>query len=186
MQSETLELRGVLVPGDIIRCYYFQALRRTWLWLLLAALIPLAGLPLAVLIIRSGPNPDLHPLFQSTWLPLSLLVILLIHYAVRPYLGARRTLRLQKHVLEPVTFSFTNESIVSTRPSAGAVIAWNVIVGMRETKSLFVLYETPTLCIIIPKRFFENAAAIDSWRRIVAAHLPPKQIARPGLVARFC
>jgi YcxB-like protein len=57
--------------------------------------------------------------------------------------------------------------------------------GIYETKSMFVLYHSPWMAWILPKRFFWNdERLVQQWREWAIRQLPErKRFHEPGLLA---
>ncbi|HVB86689.1 MAG TPA: YcxB family protein [Candidatus Dormibacteraeota bacterium] len=51
-------------------------------------------------------------------------------------------------------------------------INWAAVVEWKEGKHVFLLYRSPGMAEIIPKRFFKNLSDVDSVRRLLASHVP--------------
>jgi len=181
------QLYGTLDLGDLARFQYFHTFRRTWPVAVVAVLILTLVMPLSTLAIIANPDSDLRPIFTNA-LPFALLLVLwLFLLGAMPYRNARKALTAQNYLREPITYTFTDETISGMGPSARWSIAWNVIKRMQETRSLFLLYHAPNVAVIVPKRFFQSAREMELWRQLVASYLDSKRIDRPTSgVARLC
>jgi hypothetical protein len=73
-----------------------------------------------------------------------------------------------------VRCDFTPAGYTRETPRTRSEIKWNDIVKWRDGKTSFLLYPTPRSFIVIPKRFFQNSADIDSLRDILKAKIARK------------
>jgi hypothetical protein len=180
-----IELSGTLTPGEVARFQYFHTLRRTWPVLLFA--LPFLVVLLPFLAIESSTNPE------SSWgAVLSnaapffvLLVVWLVILLYIPYRQAGKQYRSQKYLHEPITYRFSPEGVSGAGPSISWTLTWDIFKAVRETKSLFVMYQGPNIAVVLPKRFFADSAAADEWRRLVSSSMS-KPIEQPGVVGRRC
>jgi hypothetical protein len=184
MQSQpAFELGGTLDLGDLTRFHYFHMWRSAWL----IAIVAILGLMLfGVLALAFGDSETDWNAVKNTGPLILVLAFWLCVLAIAPRRGAGKQLAAQNYLREPVTYTFTAETISGVSPSAQWSIAWSVVKRIRETKSLFLLYHGQNIAVIVPKRFFRDSAEMERWRELVMASIHPKQIERPGLVARFC
>ena len=186
VQTQVFELHGVLGLGDLTRFQYFHALRRAWPIAMFAALILIFVLPLGVLAMTLNPNSDWRTVFTNALPFVLLLALWLFLLGVMPYRYARKMLKAQGYLQEPITYTFTDETISGVGSSTHWSLAWNVMKRIRETKSLFLLYHAPNIAIIVPKRFFQSESEMEAWRQFVTRYLDSKRIDKLGLVARMC
>ncbi len=57
---------------------------------------------------------------------------------------------------------------------------------LRETRSLFLLYQASSVAVLVPKRFFRSQSEMNQWRQLTRTCLAPEQIEEPGVMARWC
>ena len=188
--ESAIELHGALTLAELTRFQYFHTWRRTWplaifialIWLLLPILI------FAALAEPSSGTPD------TSWravltnaAPFFVLMLLWTFImGVLPYRNARKQLRAQPYLGEPMTHTFTTEKISASGASTSWSIGWSTVRRVTETKSLFITYHGLNLGVIIPKRLFQTPAQMDAWRKLIVAAAPPKRIDKPGVVGRWC
>jgi hypothetical protein len=186
VQTQVLELCGTLDLADLTRFQYFHTLRRTWPIAILAGLTLILFVPLATFAWIANPDSDWLPLITNAGPFVLLMVLWLCVLGIMPYRNARKALATQSHLREPITYVFTAETISGTGRSAQWSMAWNIVRRIRETKSLFLLYHHPNAAFVVPKRFFQGASEMDTWRQFVGTHMDSKHIDKPGFVARWC
>jgi hypothetical protein len=186
VSTQVLELQGTLNLADVLRFQYFHTLRRTWPIAAFIILFVLLVVPLAVFAVVANPESGWTPVIKNALPFLLLLLLWFILLGIMPYRNARKVLASQAYLREPIAYTFTDEAISGTGPSTQWRIAWSVVKRIRETKSLFLVYQAPNLAIIVPKRFFQNHSHLDSWRQLVAAQVGSKCVETPGFVGRFC
>jgi hypothetical protein len=64
-------------------------------------------------------------------------------------------------------------------------ISYEALWAVRETKSLFLLYLGAGSAILLPKRFFKDAAQQSDWRIFLQQQISPKRIMRSGFLGRW-
>ena len=186
VQTQVFELHGTLDRSDLTRFQYFHTLRRTWPVAVFVALILILVLPLGALAMIANPDSDWRPVLTNALPFVLLLVFWLFLLGGMPFRNARKALTTQGYLREPITYTFTDETISGTGPSIRWSIAWNVMKRIRETRSLFLLYHAPNVAVILPKRFFQSSSEMDAWRQFVATYLDSKRIDKLSFVARLC
>jgi hypothetical protein len=112
---------------------------------------------------------------------------IIVVVGVAPYFNARRNFAQHRELREPTTYIFNHERIVATAQSLTWRIDWGLVKRVRETKNAYIVYRSPGLVAMrVPKRFFRSDFEMTQWRQIVTARIIPRQIEKPGLVARWC
>jgi len=180
---QDLEIQGQLTTGDLARFQYFHIFRRSWPFLAIAIAILIVWA--AVLIYDMASAPKLYGILANT-LPLIVLLLLWTSMvAVRPYIAALRQLRAQTYLRDPLTYRFSDEELVVTGPGASWTVAWNTTRSIVETENLFIVYHGATAATIVPKRFFENAEALDDVR-VLLDEVAETKFSKAGVLGRFC
>jgi hypothetical protein len=186
VQTYVIELNGTLGRADLTRFQYFHALRRTWPIAILAALILILFVPALGFVYIAYPEFEWRTVITNA-IPFALLLAFWIYVlGIMPYRHARKALATQSYLREPIDYIFTEETISGTGRSAQWSVGWNVMKRIIETKSLFLLYHHSNVAVVVPKRFFQSASEMDTWRQFAAMHMDSKQIDKPGFVARLC
>jgi hypothetical protein len=170
-----IELHGSWTVQDFIRFQYAHMFRRTWIFLFVAA---------ACLV---GPVSFLFPDTRSIALnALPFSGICLAWLALLVPWSAWRSWKARPSLRESATIWFDADGMRNKTADSSAQVAWRLILSVRETKSLFLMYYAPNMAYLVPKRFFANAEDIAAFRALVADSVVPHTITPPGLVARWC
>ena len=174
-----IELHGTYSLDDLTRLHHFQIWYRGW-WL-----YPIVALILVVLAVKS-PAPDLATRIVNSIPFLLLLLAYTIFYVIVPFVGSWNQFRKQTYLQDPVVFVFTPKAMSMTGVGISSTTAWNRVIKVRETKSLFILYQGPGSAEMVPKRFFEGPEEIHRWLQLVASRVDPKLIEKPNFIGRWC
>ena len=184
--APTVELRGTLDIRDLARMQYFHALR---LWpFAVTVMVLLLVMFLFNFATAGDPERYLH-LVLANAAPFELLLVawIVVVVGVGPYFAARRTFAQHQELREPTTYTFNAEGIVAATQSADWRIDWGLVKRVRETNSAYIVYRNSTLAaMLVPKRFFRGESEMTQWRQIVTNRIIPRQIEKPGFVARWC
>jgi hypothetical protein len=176
-----VELSGTFAFRDLLKFQYSQCYRYTWWLVLLFMLVSFVGLLLAVLVAVLTPAHDLA-LRAGTWF--LLLVLFWICIVTAPYRGAKRQLKTSIPLSGEIRYVFSSQSIHSSGTHFSSDISYEALWAVRETKSLFLLYSSASSAVVVPKRFFKDAAQENDWRILVEEHISPKVIIKPGFLGR--
>jgi hypothetical protein len=184
--STTIELSGTLSVRDLARIQYFHALR---LWPLAAAVVTLLVLLFLFNLATAGDPETYCKLVVANAAPFEFLLIawVVVAVGIMPYVNARRSFAHLTELREPTTYTFNAEGIVTAGQSMTWRIDWGMVKRVRETKSAYIVYRSPRLAaMLLPKRFFLSEAEMTLWRDLVTACIVPRQIEKPGFIARWC
>jgi hypothetical protein len=182
LQNESsVELKGTLAFSDLLRFQYSHCYPHTWWLLLLSILVTFLGLLLAVIVAVLTPEHDLARR-GGTWF--LLLLVFSIILATVPYRGAKRQMKTSISLSGPIQYLFSSRSIHCSGTHFTSDISYEALWAVRETKSLFLLYSNTSSALVLPKRFFEDAAQEADWRRLVEERISPKVITKRGFLAR--
>lgn len=164
-----LEPAGLLTISDAARFHYFHVVRRGW---------PIAGIVLLMfamsvfgllVVVVSG---DMERMKNLGLMWLVFLVWTLLACA-SPYWSARRQFAKQDHLRQPMRFYFREDRVRQEGPNFSGELSWQIIAGVYETNSLFLIYhQSHQMAWILPKRFFwGDELMIQRWRKFVTGHL---------------
>ncbi len=128
-------------------------------------LIGIAGILLGMLGYR---------FFGHTWnVVVALFVGLTTAQLFMPYIIHRRIYRRNLRLFEMRTVTFSDEGVKSEKATTGSVEAkWSSFEKFKETKNLFLTYQTKDVVSIVPKRAFSNLDDIGQFRNLLASKLP--------------
>lgn len=90
---------------------------------------------------------------------------------------------LQTQLQRPLTIEFTAQGAVIDSPFSHCRHRWEDFPGVRETPTLFLLYISPSLFHIIPKRAFRSEEDLSGFRNMAQSLAGPRPPAFP--VARI-
>ncbi len=85
----------------------------------------------------------------------------------------------------PISYVFSPRGIQCSGIHASSDISYEALWAVRETKSLFLLYSNAMSALVLPKRFFKDAAQEKDWRNLVEEHISPKMITKSGSLGRW-
>jgi YcxB-like protein len=150
--------------------------------MLIGLIISVGGVLLAVVVVLLTHNWEL---VRHNGTPFLLLLMFWVVIATAPYRGAKRLMKTSGYLSAPVTYTFSSQGVHSAGRHISSDISYEALWAVRETKSLFLLYMSATSALVLPKRFFKDAAQQDDWRILVEQRISPKRIARLGFLGRW-
>lgn len=164
---------GTLTRREIIRFSYYHLNRRNWPITLVAAVaIPLT---LATLLTYGLP---VNPVVQNL-LPF---VLLLLLWLLAPWWGAWRQHRKLQTAQERIAYRLDEFGVHAEGENFRSEIAWKLVHAVRETKTMFVIYQSSQLGWVIPKRFLPNGG-VDAFRGYLERGLAnSNKYHAPGLI----
>jgi hypothetical protein len=173
-----MQLRDTYTVADFARFQYFHVLRRMWTLLWIAAITESLLLVVALTASNRNTTTNVVPLIVmiAVWLGLIFVV---------PYVSARRIFSKQPYLGHPVSITFTNTGYEMTGTGFSSKVDWNVLHVVAETKSQFLLYHSPNMAAVVPKRFFTDAAEVEAMKRLAIDGIAPKKITSATLLSRF-
>ena len=92
--------------------------------------------------------------------------------AFLPYIAHRWVYSRNPNLYEMRTVTFSDEGLRSERASSTVEAKWSSFVKFKETKNLFLTYQSRDVIGIVPKRAFPNAEAVAQFRSLLASKLP--------------
>jgi YcxB-like protein len=122
-------------------------------------------------------NPGLDYVFMLFW---ALLIL------SGPYLFARRQYKRQTYLREPMQYLFTNDQVRLKGPSFSCELSWSLVQRVRETQRMFLVYQSPQIAWLLPKRFFSDQASTEAWKSFVISRLSKQSLfSEPGFIGRL-
>jgi hypothetical protein len=152
---------GTLTFREVVRFSYFHANRRAWPVTVIAAL----GIPLSIVMIFVFGTDN--PLIQNL-LPVGVFFLI---WLLLPWWGARRQYRKVQSLRERIVYRLTGFGIHAEGENFKGEIAWKVVHAVRETRTMFLIYQTSQLAWAVPKRFLPGDAGVDAFRDFLASRL---------------
>jgi len=182
LTNEIFELSGKITSNDILRFYYFQALRRTWwFWAVFASFAIMLVVTAVVFTILSHSYE-----IARACLPLILAFSFFpAIISICPYLAARKQFKTMIVADKSVSFRFALEGMHTQTGYSSGDTSWEAFWRAYEAKTFFCLYFSAGSALVIPKRFFASPNQQDQWRELVEAQIQPKRIEKPGVVGKL-
>jgi hypothetical protein len=180
---ERIELEGVITVGDTARFVYYHQLRKTWWYLLPLILLAASMLGLSILawvllgttdLLRNAGGPMAVVLCFWGWC-----------FGWAPYRYAQKILGKHAASGEAVKLAFDESGIDWQGPNASSHMGWEAVEYLDETRTLYLLYIGPVAAIRVPKRFFSNAARMETWRTLVGERLSGDKVRPRSWIGRY-
>lgn len=89
-----------------------------------------------------------------------------------PYIIHRRIYHRNPQLFEMRTVTFTDESVKSEKATGNIEAKWSSFVKFKETKNLFLTYQSKDVVGMVPKRAFSSPEDIAQFRNFLASRLP--------------
>jgi hypothetical protein len=99
---------------------------------------------------------------------ISLFATLIILQLIMPYIIHRRIYSRNPRLFGKRTVTFDDEGLKSDSDLAHVEIKWSGFEKFKETKNLFLIYQTKDVAGITPKRAFPNPEAVEQFRNLLA------------------
>jgi hypothetical protein len=111
--------------------------------------------------------------FGHTWIVvIAVFVTLTVTQLFMPYIVHRRIYYRNPRLFEMRTVTFSDEGLRSEKDSGSVEAKWSSFEKFKETKNLFLTYQTKDVVGIVPKRAFLNPEAVAQFRNLLASKLP--------------
>lgn len=155
-----IEVRYTIRFQDYLRLM-FQVAYRRWTYIIITILgaiqIPLIA---AMFIIPELYNPNQ---LTSSFLLIvfAFMMPLLLYFRTRTYYFSNISFQ------QEIKASFSKDNISFSGLKRDAVLSWDRIQKVVETKDWLVFYQTPHFFNFAPKNAFESAADLDKLRKMV-------------------
>jgi YcxB-like protein len=89
-----------------------------------------------------------------------------------PYIIHRRIYHRNPQLFEMRTVTFTDDGVKSEKATGNIEAKWSSFQKFKETKNLFLTYQSKDVVGIVPKRAFSNSDDIAQFRNFLASKLP--------------
>jgi hypothetical protein len=112
--------------------------------------------------------------FGDTWIVvIAVFASLTIVQLFLPNIIHRRIYHRNPRLFEMRTVTFSDEGLKAERATTGTTEAkWSSFEKFKETKNLFLTYQTKDVIGIVPRRAFSNPEDIAQFRNLLAWKLP--------------
>ena len=161
-----IEINGALTLRELTRFHFFHVWRKSWKpGLISIILVASAAVALGNYAAEDGVSRIRLALSAAlgAWIAAVILI---------PYRSARKQWSMHPYLADSFREIFTAQTIERSSPSISSEIAWSVVREIYETDSLFLMYIAPNQAIIVPKRFFPDAATIQAWKELAKSQTP--------------
>lgn len=132
-----------------------------------AILIFATGVTLLILEPHGHAFRNLIPLyiFYTLWT---------LVFWTSPYLSARSQFRGSPSATAPITLDVTDAGLHFRSQHTDSKVDWSAYVKWLEEKTIFALFPTPKIFIVIPKRAF-TVDQVSEFRELLRQHVKPQQ-----------
>jgi len=110
--------------------------------------------------------------FGDTWIVVIVVfAALTVTQLFMPYLIHRRIYYRNRALFEMRTVTFNDEGIKSEKATGNIEAKWSSFEKFKETKNLFLTYQTKDVVGVVPKRAFANPEAVAQFRNLLVSKL---------------
>jgi len=111
--------------------------------------------------------------FGGGWIVVTVLfAALLVTQLFLPQIVHGRIYHRNPSLFEMRTVTFTDEGYRSERANSTIEGKWSSFVKFKETKNLFLTYQSKDVVGIVPKRAFPSPEAVAQFRNLLASNIP--------------
>jgi hypothetical protein len=112
--------------------------------------------------------------FGGTWIVVvAVFASLTIVQLFMPYIIHRKIYYRNLRLFEMRTVTFSDEGLRSEKATTGTVeVKWSSFEKFKETKNLFLTYQTKDVIGMVPKRAFSRPEDVAQFRNLLASKLP--------------
>jgi hypothetical protein len=111
--------------------------------------------------------------FGDTWIVvIAVFAALTLTQIFMPYIIHRRIYHRNPQLFEMRTVTFTDEGVKSEKATGNIEAKWSSFENFKETKNLFLTYQSKDVVGMVPKRAFLNPEDIAQFRKFLASKLP--------------
>jgi hypothetical protein len=152
---------------ESLKAYRERSTFRRWLWRLIPA-IPLGLAGFGILIYFETSDPQV----VSNLAPLIVLAVFwVVLLWASPRLGARMQFRKQPAAHAPKTISLDSSGVHWRWEGGSSDIDWKSFLKWQESTTQFLLYTSPVIFNMIPKRIFTEEQ-ISEIRLLLSKNIP--------------
>ena len=169
VRRHSMQLTGRLTERDL-RSGMWLHLTPPWFMSILGVLV----LALAFWVLWMsffGQNPTSG---WGKWGVLVFLLYLLLYFGFYVPFSARRSLNQYKALQREFSLSPSETGLKWTAENGNAIIPWTDFLRWKENDAVFLLYVSDSLYHVIPKRLFEVATDIQTFRVFLNEHVGAK------------
>jgi hypothetical protein len=158
--------QGEFSTQDLRRGILFVA-QRVWVTLLVVLLLVIG----ADLLVNSHRGQD-----WTDQLPMLLAPILLVAFMSINLFSRSRQMKRKSPALQGlIKYEFDDVGMRIAGPHTSAEMRWPSFVKWRENKTTFLVYSSPRLAQIVPKRFFSSPEDVTAVQNLLRTHVTSKK-----------
>ena len=141
-------------------------------------LVALMWLALSLLLLfRPSPDDDWAVTMQNASPLQWVLGLPVLFVFVLPLLSARRVLK-DERVKQGVSYQFSDSGIHVETSVSKADLSWAAIRRVSELRSAFLVFTSPNIASMLPKRCLHSAQSVADLRELFRAHVPKTKLRR--------
>jgi hypothetical protein len=91
------------------------------------------------------------------------------------FVQSRRMVKTVPNMKGPIRYEFDDAGVLIVALHASTEMQWASILQWKENKNVFLLYQSPQLAQIIPKRFFGNEQDVMAVRELLRTNISKKK-----------
>jgi hypothetical protein len=111
--------------------------------------------------------------FGDSWMVvIAVFASLTVVQLFMPHIIHRRVYYRNQPLFNMRTVTFSDEGLRSERETGNVEAKWSSFEKFKETKNLFLTYQSRDVVGIVPKRAFPNSEAVAQFRNLLASKLP--------------
>ena len=111
--------------------------------------------------------------FGDTWIVvIAVFAILALTQIFLPYIIHRRIYHRNPQLFDMRTVTFTDEGVKSEKATGNIEAKWSRFEKFKETKNLFLTYQSKDVIGMVPKRAFLNPEDTAQFRNFLSSKLP--------------
>ena len=161
----TIEIDVLLGFRDYLKANYSFMFRKFKLFLLVFGFFAVYDL---VLLIRAGASQPTK--YWGLLIPWGVLALMVggVYFNTKKHMASNRALS------ERIHYVFSENGIDATAPSSSGHTAWQNVYEAYETKTNFLIFISKSMMYVIPRRCFDSAEQIASFKSLVRSKLDAK------------
>jgi hypothetical protein len=121
------------------------------------------------------PPADFTPFIA--WMVIFLVILMVLYLGLKR--APQRRWEMLPHWHRPYTAEFDDQALVMAEPYSRAQYSWEYFEGFLETPNLFMLYSSPLVFHLFPKRAFADDAARAEFRELLRRQIGEREHAFP-------
>jgi len=161
-----IQAEGKFTVADIFRGSW----RRAWKSILFLTIVGLGLLVEGVFLSLARNERG----WRGQWSLFALGIFLIVYIWPFIYYRAWRQVNRTPNLQGTVRYEFGEDGYLLTAAHSTADIKWSAISKWKEGRDSFVIYVNPNVSSLVPKRFFQNSADVDSVRNLLRTKVKKK------------